>query len=288
MQISFQEYLNSKGHTMSSIRSYTYACNLFKRETGNSDTFSFKDVITYLSILPNQKLGLSRKLFLLYGMKKYFDYLIETGARTNHPCRNLFVRKIKKRSIIHQDLFTSGELELLMTREERYKDLKLKNQALISLLIYQGLYSFEIAALNINHVNTDSRVITIKSSKRTSRRRILLTKTQADLINEYIQKDRLKLTDKNETALIVGKTGNRINVDDIHYLVSTFKGMFPDRKLTPVTIRQSVIANWLNEKQIPMEEVQLMAGQKWISSTQRYRQLDLDEQCRKINKWFPI
>ena len=77
-------------------------------------------------------------------------------------------------------------------------------------------------------------------------------------------------------------------MDDIHYLVSTFKGLFPDRNLTPSSIRQSVIANWLNEKKIPLEQVQLMSGQKWISTTVKYRQNNLEEQRELMNKWFPI
>lgn len=46
--------------------------------------------------------------------------------------------------------------------------------------------------------------------------------------------------------------------------------------------------NWLNEKKIPLEQVQLMAGHKWISSTLKYRQNDTDEQREMMNKWFPI
>ena len=49
-------------------------------------------------------------------------------------------------------------------------------------------------------------------------------------------------------AFAKGKLGNRISVDDIHYLVSILKGSFSDRNLTPITIRQSVLANCLNEK----------------------------------------
>jgi site-specific recombinase XerD len=87
---------------------------------------------------------------------------------------------------------------------------------------------------------------------------------------------------------VLGKLGNRITVDDVHYIVSTAKGLFPDRNLTPATIRQSVIANWLNEKKLPLEQVQLMAGQKWVSTTLKYRQVNLEEQREMMNRWFPI
>ena len=65
-------------------------------------------------------------------------------------------------------------------------------------------------------------------------------------------------------------------------------GFFPDRNLSPATIRQLMIANWLNEKKIPLEQAQLMAGQKWISTTVKYRQVNMEEQREMMNRWFPI
>jgi integrase/recombinase XerD len=77
-------------------------------------------------------------------------------------------------------------------------------------------------------------------------------------------------------------------VDDINYLVSTFKGLFPDRNLNPKTIRQSVIANWLNEKKLALEQVQLMAGHRWISSTDKYRCVPMDQERELMNKFHPL
>ncbi len=37
-----------------------------------------------------------------------------------------------------------------------------------------------------------------------------------------------------------------------------------------------------------MEQVQLMAGHKWISATERYRYAPLEEQRELINKFHPL
>ena len=50
----------------------------------------------------------------------------------------------------------------------------------------------------------------------------------------------------------------------------------------------SVIANWLNDRKILLEDVQLMAGHKWPSSTERYKRADLEEQHRLINEFHPL
>lgn len=74
----------------------------------------------------------------------------------------------------------------------------------------------------------------------------------------------------------------------MNYLVSTYKPLFPNRNLNPQTIRQSVISNWMNEKKLLLEQVQLMAGHKWFSSTVKYRQHNIEEQRGLMNKWFPL
>jgi site-specific recombinase XerD len=44
----------------------------------------------------------------------------------------------------------------------------------------------------------------------------------------------------------------------------------------------------LIKKHIPMEQVQLMVGHRWISGTARYRFTPFDEQRELINKFHPL
>ena len=47
---------------------------------------------------------------------------------------------------------------------------------------------------------------------------------------------------------------------------------------TSKNIRASVIINWVNEQERPLEEVQIMAGQRYSSSTENYVRGDVNEQ----------
>jgi site-specific recombinase XerD len=290
MEISFEKYLHQYGHTDKTIKSYLHAYKIITNDNPQLYSYKFKDVINYLNEKSKEYSNGNTKVYILNGLKKYFDYLIEIGKRDDHPCLNLQIRNQRRKEIIHQDLFTSKELELLLEREERYEDLKQRNRVVMSLLIYQGLNSAEISNLNLSHIDLDSGVIFIKASKKIGQRHIELVNKQYRLFDTYLNEGRKSLhRDTIPTnAFVIGKLGTRISVDDIHYLVSTLKGLFPDRNLTPTTIRQSVIANWLNEKKIPLEQAQLMSGQKWISTTVKYRQNNIEEQRELMNKWFPI
>ena len=287
-ELSFERYLNSMKHSALTIKAYLYTIEIFLSLNPNADSFTHKDVLNYLEDNNANLNSHGSKNRVLSAIKKYFDYLIEIGKRKTHPCRNLFIKGRIKSDVIHYDLFTSEELELLMTREERYEDLKLRNQVAISLLIYQGLTSAEILNLKIKHINMDSGKIYIKESNRLTRRHLDLLPKQYRLIDRYIYDLRPKLLQCETDFLLVNKLGNPMTVDDLQYLVSTFKCLFPTRNLNPKTIRQSVIANWLNEKKFPLEQVQLMAGHKWISTTILYRHTSLEEQRNMINKFHPI
>jgi integrase/recombinase XerD len=283
-----EKYLQKAGHTNSSIKSYLFAIGKFLSENIKADEYSYKDILNYLSNVSSKGSLTGKKLYLLYGMRKYYDFLIDSGIRNNHPCRGLILRCMRNKNIIHQDLFSTSELELLMDRENRYVDLIFRNRALVSLLIYQGLTSSEISALNIENVDLHKDIIKVKRSKCLNHRVLSIHNHQKEILLNYVNHCREKLLKTGNNAFLVGKLGNRIAIDDIHYLIFTYKGLFPDRKLTPSSIRQSVIANWLNEKKLTLEKVQYMCGQKRISTTLRYRQLNIEYQRKQLEMWFPI
>lgn len=286
--MTFEDYLYKFGHTPKTVKSYLFANKIFMTDNPSPEDFKYKDIVEYLNKKVDDYANSNTKVYILNGMKKYYDYLLETGRRDDHPCRNFFVRNQRNKQVIHQDLFSTHELEMMLEREERYADLQQRNQVVISLLIYQGLHSREISNLNLSNVDLDSGTIFIRATPKVSQRHLEITNRQYRLFDRYLNEGRKALLRDDNQAFVLGKLGTRMSVDDIHYLVSTFKGLFPDRNLTPATIRQSVIANWLNEKKLPLEQVQLLSGQKWISTTIKYKQVNIDEQRKLMNRFHPL
>lgn len=88
--------------------------------------------------------------------------------------------------------------------------------------------------------------------------------------------------------LIITKLGKPITVDSIHPMIDPLRALFPDRKLNPQTIRMSMICNWLNEKNIPLERAQELAGHKWPGTTKKYIKVNILEQRALINRFFPL
>jgi integrase/recombinase XerD len=182
----------------------------------------------------------------------------------------------------------SAELELLMERDERFPILKKRNQVIVSLLIYQALQLQEFENLKVQHVNLDEGRIYIPATPTGTRRHLDLHPKQYKIFESYINESRRELLKVESDKLIVGTRGTPVTKDQVHRFISTFKPMFPDRNLTPESIRQSVISNWINEKRFPLEQVQLMAGHAWISTTEKYRQTSADDKRAIVNRFHPL
>lgn len=281
-------YLLRMGYTRQTVKSYMYSIGHYLTVHPDANCYKYKDVLNFMTEISQNNKNPDRINAVLAAIKKYYDYLIDVGIRNEHPCRNLTIKQKRNRDIIHQDLFTSAELELLMEREERYQELKVKNQTLISLLIYQGLTAGEVSGLKTSHIDLDNGTIYIRESKKQTRRHMEIQPRQYRLIDKYSSTVRATLLNVETDIFLVGKLGTPITVDDINYMVSTFKPLFPDRNLNPRTIRQSVISNWLNEKRLPLEQVQLLAGHRWISATAKYRYSPIAEQRDLINRFHPL
>lgn len=103
----------------------------------------------------------------------------------------------------------------------------------------------------------------------------------------YIEKDRKELVKVETEKLIISKLGSEENGEGISYLIETMQSRFPDRKLNPKTIRQSVIANLLKQGK-GLRLVQAFAGQKYPSTTERYKQNYVEDLKREVLKYHPL
>ncbi len=276
------QYLVNQKHTASTVKSYLFIIERYLKQHPKAAQYGYKEIMNYFKQVLLTRAKRPGVILLQAGIKKYYDFLLYSGKINQHPCRSIFI-KHRNKNLIHQDLFTRMELEGLLKRQERYAMLKYRNRLVISLLIYQGLSSSEITQLKIQHINLDQPYIKIIGNAYARHRVLDLRPSQVNLIEKYLHQNRKHLMKEPIDALLLNKMGNPITVDDIHYLIETYKFLYPDRKLTPQTIRQSVIANWLNEYQIPLEDVQVLAGHKLPSATLKYRQAPIKHAVDTLN-----
>ena len=188
----------------------------------------------------------------------------------------------------HQDLFSVEELELLMKREERYPVLKNRNKALLSLLIYQGLTPQNIINLRTVDLYLDTGTVYVMATRQLSRRTLELRSNQVLVLHKYIYEDRVELIKTGSPRLFITKLGENMSVDTLNRMLRPLQGLYNDKNLNASTIRQSVILNWINHFDYPLEDVQLLAGHRWLSSTVKYKIANRGDNREKINRFFPL
>ena len=253
---------------------------------------TYQEIMNYLGKLraKHKAGGISCSL---HAIKKYYDYLLATGQRKDNPAKSIRLRDKRSRDIQLQDLFKPEELERLLDRKERYPILKNRNQIIISLLIYQALTNGEIKDLELENINLEAGTIYIKAGRKTSARTLKLRSRQVFWLMNYIREDREKLLKVKSDMLIISKLGTEEKGEGIGYIIETCRYLYPERKLNAKTIRQSVITNLLKPASAGGEGkdlrlVQTFAGHKYPSTTEKYKQTEVEELKNQVLKYHPL
>jgi site-specific recombinase XerD len=285
--IELEDYLHSK-FTPSSVKRYLYAIEKMHLFLGESNALHarYSDVIFYINAL-RQK-GFQREYVQteFYGIKNYYKWLLINNIRVDDPTIHIKLNDISKSDIQFQNLFTRDELTLLLNKKNRYDLLKWRDYLAISFYIYQGLTTGELVSLTVHDVNLEKGVLYIFDSFNSSRL-LKLYPNQIAAYKRYLTFDRPFLVKGKSEQLFIGKLGNPETHDEFHYLIESQRELFPNRKLNPKTVRQSVITNLLLEG-MSLIDVQLFAGHHHVSSTERYVQMDLSKMRNELDQFFPL
>ncbi len=272
--MNLYQYLESK---YSNPKSYDNKIKRFKLICSNESTYL--EIINYLGRLRNEGLHPKTIKNHLHAIKIYFNYLNEIGKRKDHPCRNLKLKDQVNRQIHVESLYTKRQLESFY---ENYPTENRKNKIIVSLLIWQALTVQEITKLKISDIDLKSGKIKIPNSKKNKGRILNLKPAQVLLIYNYLKEEGIK---NKSIYFIQNKAGHQMWSGGINRIVN--KDRSKEIKLSPLKIRQSVIANLLKENN-GLRMVQEFAGHRRCSSTEAYRQTGLEELKQAIERVHPL
>ncbi len=292
------EYLQKK-YSKSTLKSNLYNIKRFTDHyQSKAPKANYKDVLNYIEHLrKNYDLSPRTLRHCLYGVKIYFNYLLETGKRNDHPCSELFLKDKVSKEIQVDSLYSPETLgqffESYQIKRKTY--LLNRNKIIISLLIYQALTVNEITALEVENIDLDKGEIFIRgrqgvTSKSPRSRTLPLQAKQILLIHNYLKKDRKKLLrynrkNPNDTRLILGQYGEAIKPHGISRIINENRPKA--ERIQPTRIRQSVIANLL-KKENDTRVVQVFAGHRRASTTVQYKQSELEALQVAVNNFHPI
>ena len=109
---NLEDYLKQNLHE-SSVKSYLYHIEKYKKINKNASKFNYQKVMQYIELLrKTYQIGTIKTI--LASIKKYYEYLIETGERKDNPAKSIKLRDKPQNTIQLQDLLTEKDLENLL------------------------------------------------------------------------------------------------------------------------------------------------------------------------------
>lgn len=285
---SLEQYLQQH-YSPDTAKAYEREIDIYLGNYPGAAAAVYKDITGYMGALRQRYSKPATLHRILSSIKVYYDYLCSEGLRKGNPARAIQLRDQRARDVQLQDLFTVEELEQLLHRKERYHYLEGRNKVLISLLIYQGLLPQEAEGVTTGDINLHAGSLHVRATAKTNSRTLTLKPNQILLFHDYIHAIRPKLLQgKQSQALLIGIRGEAMSGEDItKHVKRSFNNVYPGRTVNAQTIRQSVIANLLKQGH-DISVVQAFAGHKYPSSTERYKQSEIETLKAAVNKYHPL
>ena len=289
-EMTLTEYLH-KHYSATSIKGYENMIRRYCAVMGErAIRATYTGVLEYIGILRKENLHPKSLRNNLFAIKIYFNYLLEVGQIQEHPCKHLYLKDQINRQIHIENLYSKEFLEALYQNHESKNTVNQnRDKIIISLLIYQALTVLEISQLKIEDVDLYKGIINIKANKK-NKSRVLNLKSNQVLLMYYYLNDEWKNYHKKQKEenrvnyFILSNQGKQIWKSGINRMINRGR---KTAKITPLKIRQSVIANLLKEKH-DTRVVQEFAGHRRTSSTEAYKQTGLEELKQAIAKLHPL
>jgi site-specific recombinase XerD len=301
----FREWLTLKGYssaTASTIVRQTSDFLGWAQREGFPDPggLSYNDLLRYVQAC--QQRGVSQKVIAHYvtDVRKLYDFLISEGMSKDNPAAFIKLRGIKRR--VYHHILPHQELERLYREyptviqqepgkiippQERNGLSRRRNKVMLGLLVHQGLRVEELNALCVQDLALREGSLTVHSQRRTAQRTLALESSQLYELMDYLQTVRkafIQVHGPSDKLFLQWHNGE-------HFYNVTSQLLIHLRKINRSVknldqIRASVITHWV--KVYDLRKAQYLAGHRYVSSTEAYKEQLLDELQADVRKFHPF
>ncbi|GAA3553886.1 tyrosine-type recombinase/integrase [Snuella lapsa] len=293
---NYEAYLLQNQYSQNTVTIHKRRIKRFKGWLKNygitAQELSYSNLLKYAKYLQTEKkYERSSTNNELRAVKLYYDYLMAKGDMMENPAEDMAIRG--KRIKVLNNLLSEEELEDLYYsydiehHDTFFKATKLRDKVVLGFMVFQGITEVELYHLQEEYLQLSKGKIDIPSTRRSNARTIKLQPCQMmDLMNytsstrQYLA-NRIKTT--NNEQLIFGSTSQIHSI--AHRIIKNLK-QYNHKVTNGSQLRASLIVNWLSKHNL--RQVQYLAGHRYISSTEKYVQDDLENLHEIVNNFHPI
>jgi len=251
---SFQEMLQRKGYSRSTIKSYLGHVDRFFQYSGKGKAVNRGDVHRYLLELLKQNHSHSYVNQAISGLRFYF---VEVEGRDEF--REHWVRP-KRQKTLPQVLSQNEVLRILRGLTN------LKHRTILALTYSAGLRVGEVVQLKRMDIDRERQTIRIRQGKGKKDRYTVLSHTAYSLLEQYI------VQEKPETWLFPGASGNHrpLSVRAVQYIFDKAKRTAGIHKPASVHTLRHSFATHLLEAGTDLRYIQELLGHESSKTTEIY------------------
>ena len=301
----YQAFLTKQNYSSSSSKSYIIQADKFMQWLIKQGyalvNFDYKQALHYVDYLQRRHSNIKTINHKIVGVKHYFEYQMARSSRADNPFADIIIKGEKKKKLLH-NLLSADELEDLYYSYQTETDkhprrilINKRNKVIIGLLVYQGLSVSDMKRLQLEHIKLYQGKIYIPKGRIGNRRELNLKPWQVIELMEYINETRPELLSRKKKSSslrgdAVGRGDEQLFIDNrlsdtILWTIKKLKRI-NHKVINTHQIRASVIVDWLSKYNL--REVQIMAGHRRISTTEKYVQEDLKQLQEVINNYHPL
>ncbi len=285
----FFEYITGDGGTLSGTPIREISIDDFDKITGDDISDYLRHCKAYKkngTIKTNGERAIKRKLCSLRG---FFGYYYRKGKITSDPSVMVDMPQIHDKAIIRMepnevaeflDNVESGN-KLTKAQLRFHNKLKVRDLALLTLMLGTGIRVSECVGLDINDVDFDNARIRV-IRKGGSESFVYFGDEVEDALKEYmIERKHIKTLEQNEPALFISSQGKRLGVRSVEKLVKKYASTVTSVKhITPHKLRSTYGTNLYQES----HDIYLVAdvlGHKDVNTTRRHYADQAEENKRR-------
>jgi integrase/recombinase XerD len=261
-----------------SLPSYRYGIRLYLSwigEEASAQMATYTDVVSYLNYLRKADRKPRTISNYLFAVKLYYRWLQQTGRREDHPCARLVLRDLVDRSVRMDKLYSAEQLKDLAAEQWPNP----RNQVIVGLLVHQALMVSEVVALLVGDIELAAGEIFVGQSVSNRARKLPL------LAAQVLELQVLMAGRSVAEHLILTRYGKALQASSISRMINSHRPK--DHRFLPSRIRQSVIAHKLQAGH-DTRIVQAFAGHRQLSTTEGYKQDELERLRAGIVKYHPL
>jgi len=226
----------------------------------------------------------------LRAARHWIDWLASKGVRDGNPARGLKVRGERKQ--VPGNLLDEDQLTDLYENHPRETLSERRDRVITGLVAFQALRKGELEALRPENVDLEAGTAHVPEKGRGKARKLQLRTEQIAPLMSYLKTVRPQLVEAtlkaggDEPDALLTSTGRSTDLGNVLQLwIGRLREQNPKVK-NARQLRASRIVRWIRAS--GLRKAQQKAGHAHISSTERYREADLEGLKASVERHHPL